>query len=99
MRFWVFRGISHLAEDIQVQEFPLHVWEAQPGPLQLPELGDLVQEVELDSGQGLGAERSVVRRGLFRPPLTPQRRSHPLPPLHTFVGTLWRRMLLLQPAG
>lgn len=36
--------------------------EAQPGPLQLPELGNLIQEVELDSSEGLKAMGEVRER-------------------------------------
>lgn len=43
----------NLAQQVQVQHFSLHVRKAQFAALELPELGDLVEEVELDSGEGL----------------------------------------------
>lgn len=43
----------YLAKLIEVQHFPLYVREPDLGSLQLPELCDLIQEVKLNSCEGL----------------------------------------------
>jgi len=46
-------AVFHLAELIEVQHFSLHMRESGLGSLQLPELCDLIQEVEFNPSEGL----------------------------------------------
>ena len=50
---WRKHWAIYLAKLIQIQNLPLHMRDTEPGSLQLPELSNLVQEVELDSGESL----------------------------------------------
>lgn len=47
----------YLAEPVDVQDLPLHMGEADLGALQLPELGNLVQEDEFYPSESLSMFR------------------------------------------
>ena len=60
--------LQHLGQAEKVQDTPLDVWDLEGGSLDLPELGNPVQVVQLDSGLRLrrgGSGVNMIRWSEF----------------------------------